>query len=167
MRGWLIALFALGACTASAKQPSLAELSGDVTVVAFWATWCAPCRHELPMVEALKQKLAGDARVHVVAVSVDSTHKAAKARKLASELGLTMPVIVDEALYTRFFGGDDVSVPRLAVIDRKQTGLQRNGARADETTEAFVKDVAAAVESLETGAAKPPSLMWQSFRPAN
>ena len=163
-----VALVALAACNpASAKQPSLAELSGDVTVVAFWATWCGPCRHELPMVEALKQKLAGDARVHVVAVSVDTGHNAAKARKLASELGLTMPVLVDEGLYVKFFGGDDIAVPRLAVIDRKQSGLQRNGAVAGEAADAFVRDVTTAIDSVKAGAPKPPSLMWQSFRAPN
>ena len=165
MRRWLIGLIALGAaCAANAKQPSLAELSGEVTVIAFFATWCAPCRQELPLVEALKQALLGDARVRVVAVSVDSAHKAKKARQLAGELGLTMPLLVDPALYVKFFGGDDLSVPRLAVIDRKQAGLQRNGAVAGETADAFVREVAAAIAAVKAGAATPPSPSWQSLR---
>ena len=167
MRGWVIGLCALVAGSAQAKapsSPSLAALSGEVTVVAFWATWCAPCRHELPMVEALQQHLAGDARVRVVAVSVDDARDAAKARRLAGALGLTAPLLVDQALYVRLFGGRDLSVPRLAVVDRRFAGLERDGALANEASEAFVREVSAAVESVKTGTARPPSPLWHPYR---
>ncbi|MCU1279058.1 MAG: hypothetical protein JWM53_2604, partial [bacterium] len=164
MRDRLVALLTLLACTADAKPPSLAALSGDVTVVAFFATWCRPCRQELPMVEALAQKLAGDARVRVVAVSVDPPRDAKKARAMAGELALTMPVVVDGKLYAKLFGGGgDLAVPRLAVIDRKRVGLERNGALAGETTDAFVRDVLAAVESVKAGAPRAPTMMWQQL----
>jgi thiol-disulfide isomerase/thioredoxin len=153
---------ALAASTAGAKSPSLASLQGDVTVVAFWATTCAPCRKELPLVEALRQSLAGDARVRVVAVSVDLPSDAARAKKMAQELGLKAPLLVDQSVYEEIFGySDEASVPRLVVIDRKRGGLERTGARVHEDADGFVREVTAAVAAVKAGTAEPPTPMWQ------
>ena len=160
-----LAAVALAAAGASAKEPSLAELSGDVTVVSFWATTCKPCRNEMPWLETLRKSLAADARVRVVAVNIDEPKDAAAARAMATELGLTAPVLVDAKLYQRFFGGKDLAVPRLVVIDKKLAGLERLGALAGEKGDGFVRDVSAAVAAVEGGGSpSPPSAMWQPFR---
>ena len=44
--------------TASGKPGSIYELRGKVVLVNFWATWCAPCRHELPMLSAMQARYA-------------------------------------------------------------------------------------------------------------
>lgn len=165
MRALVAGALLAAACTASARQPKLAEVQGDVTVVAFWATWCEPCRHELPLLEALHQKYKRDPGVRVVAVSVDSPGKAARARRQARELGLTMPLIVDEGLYASFFGAGDTDVPRLAVFDRKRGGLERNGALTGETQEQFVAALSAAVEAVRTGKPAPPTPQWAALAP--
>lgn len=154
---------ALAASTADAR-PRLQSLQGEVTVVAFFSTACAPCKAELTMVEALRGSLAGDARVRVVAVSVDEPRDAARARAMAQRLGVTAPVLVDARSYVELFGGGDVAVPRLAVIDRARRGLDRVGTRAGETRDDFVREVTAAVTSVEAGAPAPPTPMWRSLR---
>ena len=161
LRAAVAVVVALAASAASAKARSLESLQGDVTVVAFFSTACAPCKAELPMVEALRASLAGDARVRVVTVSVDDRRDATRARTLARKLGVTAPVLVDARAYAALFGGGELAVPRLAVIDRKRGGLERMGARAGETRDDFVREVTAAIASVEAGAPAPPTPMWQ------
>lgn len=51
------------------KAHDLAALRGKVVVVNFWATWCPPCRREMPSLERLRQRLAGEG-LAVLAVDV-------------------------------------------------------------------------------------------------
>ena len=55
-------------------QP-LSELLGEVTVLNFWATWCGPCRHELPELERLATAFRGKP-LKVLAINVDSPRAA-------------------------------------------------------------------------------------------
>lgn len=50
---------------------TLADLSGKTVLVNLWATWCAPCRHEMPALNQLQEEMGGD-RFEVVAVNVDT-----------------------------------------------------------------------------------------------
>src|SRR5262245_28209804 len=49
----------------------LADLAGEVVLLNIWATWCAPCREEMPSMQRLYEKL-GPAGLRIVAVSVDA-----------------------------------------------------------------------------------------------
>lgn len=157
------ALLAVVGCSAHGDElKPLKPLMRDVTVVAFWATWCPPCRAELPKIERLYRKYAKDAHVGVVVVSVDRAGKSDEARKLAAQLGVTAPQLTDgKALYFRVFGGDDTDVPRLAVLDRKLRGLGWLGADADQAADDFVREVGAAVDAV--GAGKPAPQGWKAI----
>lgn len=71
---------------------SLASLRGQVVVVNFWASWCAPCRKELPRLDALNAELAKSGG-RVVAVSIDTDVK--NARRFVTAHQITMPVAQD------------------------------------------------------------------------
>lgn len=65
---------------------TLADRSGRVTLVNLWATWCAPCRAEMPALDALQKEMGGD-RFEVVAVNVD-TGSDDKPKAFLSEIGI-------------------------------------------------------------------------------
>ena len=69
------------------RQP--AEWDGKVLVVNFWATWCAPCREEIPLLIDLERRRPG---VRVVGIAVDRPEAV---RAFAAELGIEYPILLD------------------------------------------------------------------------
>jgi thiol-disulfide isomerase/thioredoxin len=75
-----------------APEKSLADYRGDVVLLNIWATWCAPCRAEMPSIEALHQEF-GPRGLRIVAVSVDDPGQQKAVRAFARELGLTFEIL--------------------------------------------------------------------------
>lgn len=71
---------------------TLSSLRGKPTIINFWATWCPPCRRELPVLQAAFEEY-GD-QIGFVAVDVKET--ADKVEAFVQEMGLTFPVVVDQ-----------------------------------------------------------------------
>lgn len=61
----------LALATAEGKPVSLSQWSGQVRVINFWATWCPPCREEMPEFSRVQQKLA-DKGVQFVGIGIDT-----------------------------------------------------------------------------------------------
>jgi len=72
----------------------LAEQRGQVVLVNFWASWCAPCKLEMPHLNRLADKYR-DTGVVLLAVNVDDDPKKAEAE--ARKLGIRFPVLLDTA----------------------------------------------------------------------
>jgi thiol-disulfide isomerase/thioredoxin len=70
----------------------LADYRGKVVLVNFWATWCEPCREEMPSIQRLKQKLA-DKPFAVLAVNLDEPET--RIRKFLSQLTLEFTILLD------------------------------------------------------------------------
>jgi len=70
----------------------LADYRGKVVLVNFWATWCVPCRDEMPSIQHLKEKLAGRPFV-VLAVNLDEPE--ARVRKFLSQMTVDFTVLLD------------------------------------------------------------------------
>jgi thiol-disulfide isomerase/thioredoxin len=71
---------------------TLGELRGRVVVVNFWASWCTPCRKELPVFEAWNRELP-DEEVAFAAISIDQERR--NAERFVQRAGLTLPVYHD------------------------------------------------------------------------
>ncbi len=75
------------------QQVSLASLKGKVVMVNFWATWCVPCRQEMPHLEALYQRY-NSLGFELLAVNVEKNN-ADGARKWLQETPVTFTVLTD------------------------------------------------------------------------
>lgn len=76
-------------------ERNLKDFEGKYVLLNVWATWCPPCRKELPDLQALQEELGGET-FHVIALSTD-TGKISNVRQLYDELGLDKSeIFVDE-----------------------------------------------------------------------
>jgi peroxiredoxin len=75
------------------QQVSLASLKGKVVMVNFWATWCVPCRQEMPHLQALYERY-NSLGFELLAVNVEK-NKAEEVRKWLDETPVTFPVLFD------------------------------------------------------------------------
>jgi peroxiredoxin len=72
---------------------SLAEYAGRPIILHFWATWCVPCRGELPALQRLSERL-GD-RAVILSVSADGSNLSG-VQKMCREHSVSFPVLMDE-----------------------------------------------------------------------
>ncbi|OQM75699.1 TlpA family protein disulfide reductase [Manganibacter manganicus] len=76
------------------KSRSLEDWRGKVVLLNVWATWCAPCRAEMPTLARLQERLGGEG-FEVVVLSVDRAGVGA-VRKFFDEIGAKLPVFIDQ-----------------------------------------------------------------------
>jgi peroxiredoxin len=76
------------------REKSLADYRGQVVMINVWATWCLPCRVEMPSIEAL-HKAYGPKGLKIVAVSIDDPGTDAGIRAFAKQYGLTFEILHD------------------------------------------------------------------------
>ena len=72
----------------------LSELKGNVVLLNVWATWCIPCRTEMPSIQALHDRYAARG-LKVVAVSVDNPGSEETIRRFRDQFGLTFEILHD------------------------------------------------------------------------
>jgi peroxiredoxin len=76
------------------KTWTLSELKGQVVFVNFWATWCPPCREEMPSMQKLYEILPKDKFKMLAILNSDEPDLA---DSFAAKLGITMPILDDQA----------------------------------------------------------------------
>lgn len=123
---------ASGVATAKSAAPEtkgIDDYRGDVVLLNIWATWCGPCREEMPSMQRLHERL-GPQGLKVVAVSVDDPGSARRIRAFADELGLSFELLHDASKAIEL-AYQTTAVPESFVIGRDGTIRRRSiGAEA-------------------------------------
>jgi peroxiredoxin len=78
------------------RTRTLADYKGKVVLLNVWATWCEPCRVEMPSIEKLQHDF-GPQGLKVVAISVDDANSKRQVRDFVKEYGLTFDILHDPA----------------------------------------------------------------------
>ena len=112
------ALLALSLPDTTGQQQSLSQWQGKVLVVNFWATWCGPCRDEMPGFVRAQREFGTDG-LQVVGIAIDQRDKVAS---FAKELDLNYPALVAgyEAMdVAKPLGDALLGLPFTVVLDRR------------------------------------------------
>ncbi|MEL6301982.1 MAG: TlpA disulfide reductase family protein [Pseudomonadota bacterium] len=74
------------------EQVSLSDLRGEVVMINFWATWCGPCREEMPLLDEMHSRYN---RVGFSLLGVNIDDDPRRAEEMIESLGVTFPVVFD------------------------------------------------------------------------
>ena len=119
------------------KTVSSDDFKGKVVILDFWATWCPPCRAEIPGLIDL-QKAYGKQGLMVVGVSVDQGGTDV-IKPFVEKFGMNYPVLVADDKVQQAFGGFD-AIPVTLVIDRQGRIVKRHlGLTEKDEFEAEIK----------------------------
>lgn len=100
--------------TLDGRTMTLSELSGDVVLINFWASWCGPCRREMPAIKQVYEQYRDQGFV-VLAVNLQESD--AQTAAFANPLGLTSPILMDrDGSAFDCYGGR--AVPSTFFVDR-------------------------------------------------
>ncbi len=118
----------LGLPDLEGKPVHLSQLKGKVVVVNFWATWCDPCREEIPDFVELYKEYRGRG-LEIVGVSMD-TGKEERVRAFAMKFGIEYPIVVANIQVARQWLVQ--GIPRTFIIDREGKVAQKIGGVTDK-----------------------------------
>jgi cytochrome c-type biogenesis protein len=157
MRRWLVVAAAIG-CAGGNEPParvevgveapsyaarnlsgdsvSLAKMRGKPVLLNVWATWCLPCKEEIPYLESLHGKHAAQG-LQIVGVSVDARGDESKITEFARDFRMTYPIWrdPDERVNSRFLA---IGVPSTYLIDRDGVLRWKHLGTLRATTPGFV-----------------------------
>lgn len=110
----------LGLPDLEGKPLHLSQLQGKVVVVNFWATWCDPCREEIPDFVKLYKEYRGRG-LEIIGVSMD-TGKEEQVKAFAKKFGIEYPIVVGDIRVARQWLVQ--GIPRTLLIDREGKVVQ-------------------------------------------
>lgn len=122
---------------ANGKKRSTADLRGKVVFINFWATWCPPCRAEMPSLNALYNKFKDDDRFVFLFINEDENFS--KAKKYLQNNGFDIPIAsrVGSAPSSIFSG----TLPTTVVLDKEGNVVLKHEGMAGYNTSDFIQQL--------------------------
>jgi thiol-disulfide isomerase/thioredoxin len=133
------------------RRISSADLKGKVVIVNFWATWCPPCRAEIPDLIKLQNKYKG--QLQIIGIS-DDDDPPAVVKKWADQHGMNYPIVMSTPELRKVFSGVS-ALPTSFIVSRESRVVMRHvGMLMAVTTEAETRHLAglpvnASIEEIE------------------
>jgi thiol-disulfide isomerase/thioredoxin len=130
------------------KKVSLTDFKGKPVLVNFWATWCGPCKLEMPWFQEFGQKYASQGLV-ILGLAADDAGKTAIATT-AKKSGVTYPILLADSKVEEAYGGVDY-LPETFYVDRsgkvmlETAGITSEDGGKDEI-EAHIKKLVASAQ---------------------
>lgn len=125
------AVYALSMPDLEGKPQAFEQWRGKVLVVNFWATWCAPCREEMPALVAAQTRY-GSKGLQIVGIGIDD---AGKMRQFAKSLSLNYPALdggFGALELSKSLGNSVMALPFTLIVDRNGTIVRRQLGPMDE-----------------------------------
>lgn len=123
-------LIALKLVDPAGNPATLADWKHEVLVVNFWATWCAPCREEMPEFSRVSESFASKG-VQFVGIGVDTPQNV---QRFAQETPVAYPLLIgagDALQAASAVGNDLMALPFTAVLDRSRQVVQTKLGKMD------------------------------------
>jgi len=142
------------------RQVRLSEYRGKAVLLNFWATWCAPCKIEMPWFVDLQKQYASQG-LQVIGVAMDDSGEEAIA-KFAREMGVNYPVLIGKEAVGDAYGGVEF-LPTTFFIDRQGKvvdrvfGLVSHSDIEDDVKKALGPGAPAAQATATPASAKEPA----------
>ncbi|MCS7351945.1 TlpA family protein disulfide reductase [Thermoflexus sp.] len=115
----------------------LKDLQGKVVLLNFWATWCAPCREEMPLLSQIYREYHSQG-LEILGVNLTSQDDFAEVRNFVEEFDLPFPILLDhnaqvERAYRIFGVPTTVFITREGIIHRVVVGILKGREDVEKT----------------------------------
>lgn len=101
------------------ESVTLSALKGKVVVLSFWATWCGPCKEEMPHLQKMYEEKKEQGLV-ILSISTDDARSASKVKPYIKTNGYTFPVLLDRDATVIGTYNPSKTLPYTVVVDKNQ-----------------------------------------------
>ncbi len=140
--------------TLEGKKVSLADYKGRPVLVNFWATWCAPCKLEMPWLEAFRKQYQAQG-FEILAINEDPEVGKDKIASTAQKTGVSFPILLSDDKVSPAYGGVDY-LPMSFYVDRGGVVREETaGLASKDEVEADIKKIVGTRTAMQ---GEPPAL---------